>query len=105
MVNQISKYHEDLVKIEEPIEDFQKTDRGYKDIYLTKYKNIDTPKKMALNINASLTRSRVQSMSSIKKKNISEFKTMPSITLQMQMKALKFLKENKYQFNLCSQNL
>jgi hypothetical protein len=46
----------------------QKTDRGYKDIYLTKYKNVETPKKIGLNINNSLTRSCVQSMSSIKKK-------------------------------------
>lgn len=44
-----------------------KTERGYKEMYLCKFKNMETPKKNQSLINNSLSRSRIKSIDSSKK--------------------------------------
>lgn len=63
-------------------------------MYLNKFKNVETPKKNRSihNSSTSLSRSRARhSLGSSKKKDLKP--VIPSITLQMQMKVLKYLQE------------
>jgi hypothetical protein len=82
-----------LVQNEEPAEDPNRTERSYKDIYLCKFKNVsvETPQKNRSFANSSLSKSRLRlSIGSSKKKESKP--AMPSVSLEMQMKVLKYLK-------------
>ncbi len=80
----------ELIQNEEPAEDIFRSERGYKEMYLNKFKNIETPKKHQSFHNSSLSKSRMRlSMGSSKKKECKP--VIPSINLQMQMGVLKYL--------------
>ena len=68
-------------------------------MYLCKFKNMETPKKNQSLINTSLSRSRIKSSIGSSKKY--EQRPLPSISLDMQMKVMNYLKE----FSLKEENL
>lgn len=80
-----------LVQNEEPVDlEANRTERGYKEIYLCKFKNIETPYKNRSFQNSSLSKSRLkQSMNSSLRKESKPLQ--PSISLEMQMKVMSYL--------------
>jgi hypothetical protein len=68
-----------------------RTERGYKEMYLCKFKNLQTPSKNRSFSNNSLSKSRLRSSVESAKKQQARG-TLPSISLEMQMAVLKYLK-------------
>lgn len=79
-----------LVQNEEPLEENVRTERGYKEMYLCKFKNLETPSKNRSFSNSSLSRSRMRSSAESAKKQEAR-NAPPSISLEMQMAVLKYL--------------
>jgi hypothetical protein len=67
-----------------------RTERGYKDMYLCKFKNLQTPSKNRSFSNSSLSRSRLRSSAESARKQEPRG-APPSISLEMQMAVLKYL--------------
>lgn len=67
-----------------------RTERGYKEMYLCKFKNLQTPSKNRSFSNTSLSKSRLRSSAESAKKQHPR-STPPSISLEMQMAVLKYL--------------
>jgi len=67
-----------------------RTERGYKEMYLCKFKNMETPSKNRSFSNSSLSKSRMRSSAESAKK-MEARSAPPSVTLEMQMTVLKYL--------------
>lgn len=94
---------DELIQKEEPVEHSTNKNVGYKDLHeIKKYQSsqnsfMKTPQKKSNHSNNefSMSRSKINT-NSVKKIIKLDNPELPSVTLEMEMRALKFLKEKNY---------